>query len=188
MFRFETQPAPTPTVQSGATPATPPGATPTAQPGQAGFSGMSFPLPGVSIQSLAPSGILGAAVDNVKTFNQVLAGNEVMLFGYPSSLALQQLQQLDPTIPLLRRGVVAGTNPERKSIVLDCPVYPGNSGGPVLELDRDGFTTRFKIIGVVNQFVPFVQAGGSQTFAMQILSNSGYSIITPMDFVLELTH
>jgi hypothetical protein len=120
-------------------------------------------------------------------FDQVLSGNDVMLFGYPSSLALQALQQLDPTRPLLRKGIIAGVNPEKKSIILDCPVYFGNSGGPVLEMDRDGFQIQLRIIGVVNQFVPFIQQAGSQTFEMQFASNSGYSIITPMDFVLELT-
>jgi Trypsin-like peptidase domain len=144
-------------------------------------------LPGVTLQSWVGPGIVSAGLDGIKTFDKVLVGNEVMLFGYPSSLALQELKQLDPSRPLLRKGIVAGTNIERKSIILDCPVYFGNSGGPVLEMDRDGFTTRLHVMGVVNQYVPFVQSAGAQTFAMQLASNSGYSIITPMDYVLELT-
>jgi hypothetical protein len=188
LFHIAAQPTPSPAVQPGASTATPPSAAPIPQPGQANFAGMSIPLPGVNVQSIAPLGMLGVGVDTIKTFDQVLTGNEVVLFGYPSSLALQVLQQLDPTRPLLRKGIVAGINPDKKSIVLDCPVYFGNSGGPVLEMDHDGFMTRFKIIGVVNQYVPFVQTGGAPTFVMQIQSNSGYSIITPMDFVLELTH
>jgi Trypsin-like peptidase domain len=164
-----------------------PPSTPTGQPGATPPRPTVHVLPGVTVQSMAKTGILGVALDAVKTFDQVLTGNEVMLFGYPSSLALQEVQQLDASRPLLRKGIVAGTNPAKKSLILDCPVYFGNSGGPVLEMDKDGFQTQFKIIGVVNQYVPFVQSGGSQTFAMQILSNSGYSIATPMDFVLELT-
>jgi len=138
---------------------------------------------------MAKTGILGVdATEAVKRFDQVLVGNDVMLFGYPHSLALQQLRQLDPDRPLLRKGIVAGKNPDTKSIILDCPVYFGNSGGPVLEIDRQGLGgERLFIIGVVDQYVPFVQLAGAQTFAMQIESNSGYSIITPMDFVLELT-
>jgi len=148
---------------------------------------MASPLPGVVVQSSSKTGIVGADSDTtVLAFDQVIPGHEVIVFGYPDSLALEQLRQLDPNRPLLRKGIVAGTIPERHSIILDCPVYFGNSGGPVLELDHVGFQTKLRIIGVVNQYVPFVQAGGSQTFAMQIMSNSGYSIATPMDFVLEL--
>jgi hypothetical protein len=188
LFRFAPQPAPIPAVQSGVAPATQPSVPPAIQPGEASGPQMMFPLPGVTVQNMSPLGTVGVALESIKTFDQVLAGNEVVLFGFPSSLALQALQQLDPTRPLLRKGIVAGTNPDKKSIILDCPSYPGNSGGPVLEIDHDGFQIKLRIIGVVNQFVPFIQTGGSQTFAMQIASNSGYSIITPMDFVLELTH
>lgn len=145
------------------------------------------PLPGVVVESMAESGILGVdAANGVKKFDQVLTGNDVILFGYPSSLALQQLRQLDPNRPLLRKGIVAGKNPDTKSIILDCPVYFGNSGGPVLEMDHQGFADRLYIIGVVDQYVPFVQTAGTQTLAMQIASNSGYSIIIPMDYVMEL--
>ncbi len=143
-------------------------------------------VPGVQNVSTTSLGIVGANIDIVKTFDQVLIGNEVILFGYPSSLALQQLHQLDPYRPLLRKGIVAGTNPQNKSIILDCPVYFGNSGGPVLELDPQGLGYNLRIIGVVDQFVPFIQTGGTPTFAMQFALNSGYSIATPMDFVLEL--
>jgi S1-C subfamily serine protease len=109
-----------------------------------------------------------------------------MVFGYPTSLGLQQSPQLDPLRPLLRKGIVAGTNPATRFLVLDCPVYFGNSGGPVLELDRQPFGTSLSIIGVVDQYVPFVQQAGSQTIAMQVETNSGYSLAIPMDFVLEL--
>jgi len=143
-------------------------------------------LAGVTIQSWVQPGIVSENLDAIRTFDQVLVGNPVMLFGYPSSLALQTLQQLDPDRPLLRKGIVAGASAQRKTIVLDCPVYFGNSGGPVLEMDTEGLTTHLYVIGIVDQYVPFVQSGGAQTFAMQIATNSGYSIITPMDFVLEL--
>jgi len=165
-----------------------PGTPSTPQPSESSKPRMLSALPGVTVQNIARMGLLGVALDTIKTFDQVLVGNEVMLFGYPVFLALQPLQQLDPTRPLLRKGIVAGINPEKKSIILDCPVYFGNSGGPALENDTNGFVVNFKIIGVVNQHVPFIQTGGSQTFAMQFASNSGYSIVTPMDFVLELPH
>jgi hypothetical protein len=186
LFSVDDQPAPISPAQTSANTTPPPSAIPTTKQGEASVKRRIYPFPGVSVENMATSGILGVDINAVKTFDQVLTGNEVILFGYPSSLALKEVQQLDPSRPLLRKGIVAGTNPERRSIILDCPVYFGNSGGPVLEMDKEGFQTRFRIIGVVDQYVPFVQAGGSQTFAMQILSNSGYSIATPMDYVLEL--
>jgi hypothetical protein len=143
-------------------------------------------VPGVTGKEISKGGVLSVALDAIKPFEQVLTGNDVMVFGYPTSIGLQQLPNLDIHRPLLRKGIVAGTNPEKKSIILDCPSYFGNSGGPGLELDREPFRTQFRIIGVISQYVPFVDTAGSKTFIMQVASNSGYSIATPMDFVLEL--
>ncbi len=144
-------------------------------------------LTGVSVESFANKGLLTAPLESIATFDKVFPGNDIILFGFPSSLALAQVGQLDPNRPLLRKGIVAGTIPAKKSIVLDCPSYFGNSGGPVVELIPIGLgSSQLRIIGVIDQFVPFVQAAGSQTFMMQFNSNSGYSIAIPMDFVLEM--
>jgi len=45
-----------------------------------------------------------------------------------------------------------------------------------------------RVIGVVSQFVPFVAntEGSAASLPVAILLNSGYSIATPIDFVLEL--
>jgi hypothetical protein len=145
---------------------------------------MSKPFPGVTILNLAKAGILGVAPENVKTFNQTLTGNDVLIFGYPGSIGLQNLPQIDYQRPLLRKGIVAGTNPAQQSLILDCPAYHGNSGGPVVEIDREVLMTKFTIIGVVIQLIPFNQTEGSDTIAL--LGNSGYSVAAPMDFVLEL--
>jgi len=147
---------------------------------------LANPEPGVTLSQQATQGIVGAKSDIVKLFADVIPGNDVMVFGYPSSLGLKELPQVDTHRPLLRKGIVAGTNPEKHSIIIDCPSYPGNSGGPVVELDRETFQTKLYIIGVVVQYVPFVPTGGSQTFVMQLASNSGYSIVVPMDYVMEL--
>ena len=73
----------------------------------------------------------------------------------------------------------------KKTIIIDCPVYPGNSGGPVLEIDRENFmTTRFRIIGIVSEFVPWVSLSPGDKNPE--ISNSGYSIVTPLDAIREL--
>jgi hypothetical protein len=145
---------------------------------------LSNALPGVTVLHMAKTGIVGVGSETVKTFDKALTGNDVLIFGYPGSIGLQNLPQIDYLRPLLRKGIVAGTNPAQHSLILDCPAYHGNSGGPVVEIDRDGFTTKYVIIGVVIQYIPFNQTEGSDTIAL--LGNSGYSVAAPMDFVLEL--
>lgn len=91
---------------------------------------------GTAVIEKAPSGILGVALDTLKHFEEVLTANTIYVFGYPTSLGIKEFPQIDPLRPLLRFGIIAGTNPARKTIILDCPSYTGNSGGPVLEVDQ----------------------------------------------------
>ena len=133
-------------------------------------------VPGVKVEETAPHGIRGAELKIIKKFEEVLVGNEVYIFGYPTSLGLKEIPQLDPLYPLLRRGIIAGRNFSTKSLVIDGAVYPGNSGGPVLEVSHQVFQTEFRMIGVIREFVPYKTT----------VLNSGYAIATPMDFVLEL--
>lgn len=144
---------------------------------------MIVPVAGVAVVQTSRGGILGSTRDTIARLNEVLVGNDVYLFGYPSSLALGQVAQINPRRPLLRKGIVAGINNDTNSIILDCPAYPGNSGGPVIEADQvDVLRRHFRIIGVVDQYVPY--ADGGRTFTIN--ANSGYSVIIPMDFVLGL--
>ena len=144
---------------------------------------------GVKVLEAAPSGILAVDVSTVKTFNDVMVANEVFIFGYPTSLGIKEIPQIDYLKPLLRKGIVAGKNEVKKTIILDCPIYPGNSGGPVLEVDRvEPFRVSFRVIGMVTQFVPFAEKWVSQPhgYSNLSISNSGYSIVIPMDVVFEL--
>jgi trypsin-like peptidase len=144
---------------------------------------------GVTVHTSVATGILGVDVNvALKKYDDVLVANEVLLFGYPTSLGMRESPQLDPQRPLLRRGIVAGLNSTARSIIIDCPSYPGNSGGPVVETDHIGFQTTYKVIGVVSEFVPFAERSINYPIQYQsvTISNSGYTIVTPMDFVLEL--
>jgi len=144
---------------------------------------------GVVIKENAASGILGVGESTVKRFAEVLTANQIFIFGFPTSIGLKAIPQIDYNKPLLRAGVVAGTNEKARTIILDCPVYGGNSGGPVLEVEEEGFGRKFRIIGVVSQFVPVAETWLNMThrYTNTNISNSGYAIATPMDFVLELT-
>lgn len=156
-------------------------------PGHPGMRAV-HPIAGVSVQSFVANGILGVGMDSIKKYGDVLVANDVLLFGYPTSLGIQVLPQLDPLRPLLRSGIVAGLNPTTRTVIVDCPSYPGNSGGPVVEVDRSTFESSFEVIGVVSQFVPFAETSITYPigYTNTNISNSGYTIVTPMDFVLQL--
>jgi hypothetical protein len=143
---------------------------------------MASSIPGVVLRETSGTGILAASRDTVRTLDQVHVGNDAMLYGYPASLGLPDNRQFDPLRPLLRRGLIAGADPQRHSLVIDAPVYRGNSGGPVFEIDQDFPTTHYNLVGISTEFVPLVES--APDFFIQL--NSGYSLAEPMDFVLEL--
>jgi hypothetical protein len=152
----------------------------TTEPGDLPPAYKVITLPGVSGTGGSP---VTVGENAVLLLDHVLVGNDVLVFGYPNSLGLQEQPQFDPMHPLLRKGIVAGLNQYRKGIVLDCPVYYGNSGGPVIQVDTvSAFEKRFSVIGVVGEFIPFVER--AQTY-MHLL-NSGYSVAAPMDAVMDL--
>lgn len=138
---------------------------------------------GVTRASEPKGNVIFVAQESTKTLANVLVGNDVLLMGYPTSLGLQPMTQIDASRPLLRKGIVAGIGPNKRSIILDCPVYFGNSGGPVIEIDEESIgRRRFSVIGVVIQYIPFEDGG--RTFVIR--ANSGYSVVAPMDSVFEL--
>ena len=149
--------------------------------------GILVGLPGADIKQSTKGGILGAGIGSVKTFDKVLTANEVFLFGYPTSLGLLKLDQYDYSKPLLRKGIVAGKNDIAKTLMLDLLANPGNSGGPVLEVEAlDFFQMKYSIIGVQSQFVPMTETVMKYGLPMEVLSHSGYSLAVSMDPVLEL--
>jgi S1-C subfamily serine protease len=133
--------------------------------------------------------IQGVNVGDTKKFDDVLVSNEVYVFGYPISLGIQESPQFDYQRPLLRKGIIAGKNPLQRTIILDCPSYYGNSGGPVVQAERLSIgRTEFKVIGIVSQFIPFKETWVNVTHKLSHweISNSGYSVVIPIDRVLEL--
>lgn len=145
-----------------------------ATPKKIGDQNFLEPIDGVTIKG---PGTLGLEKNNFKLFDDVLVGNTVYTFGYPTSLS-NASPFIDIKLPLLRKGIIAGKNNSLKVIILDSPIFYGNSGGLVIEAERsDNFKTAFKAIGLVTNFVPYAQ---------KWLQNSGYSVAVPMDFVEEL--
>jgi len=116
-------------------------------------------------------------------------GADVFMFGYPISLTGQIAAIFDPSEPLLRKGIVAGVNVLRRTIIIDCPSYFGNSGGPVLQVGHPTLdVTTYRQIGLVSGFVPFQEEWENKTmnYSHILKSNSGYTVIEPIDVVLDL--
>ncbi len=134
--------------------------------------------------------ILGANPDMIKKFPDVFVGNEVILFGFPTSLGIQDYPQIDYRRPLLRKGIVAGKNEENATLILDCATHFGNSGGPVIEIEHDSLTeTRFSIIGMVVEYIPAQASdtyGEKKKVRISRTENSGYSVVLPMDVIMDM--
>jgi hypothetical protein len=54
-------------------------------------------------------------------------------------------------------------------------------------MDPKGDSYTYRVIGVLTEFVPFEETWINVNFryANRAVSNSGYSVVVPMDFVLE---
>lgn len=145
---------------------------------------------GISIHEKGKSGTVSVnAKSSTKLLKDVLISNDVFVYGYPTSLGLKNSPQFDYHKPLLRKGIVANVYKDLGTIILDCPVYYGNSGGPVVEVELNGIASSHKIIGVVSQFIPFVEEWlntKSGLIQHKELTNSGYSVAVAMDKVFEL--
>jgi len=145
---------------------------------------------GVKPLGLSLSGrLLFVRNDNLKSYDDVLISNEVFIFGYPNSLSFNNAPQIDYKSPLLRKGIIAGKNNVKKTIILDCPVYGGNSGGVAIEVETITLgQTKYKVIGVVSQYIPFVDNLKSLRlgYINTTIENSGYSVVVPTDTILDL--
>lgn len=139
---------------------------------------------GITANKLSKSGIVGCPLKNIKKFDEVLISNEVFVMGYPSSIGLKQIPQIDFNKPLLRKGIVAGKNDMKKTIILDAEVYPGNSGGPVIQVIRTGLNVNYSVVGIVSEYVPYAHTTASSKD--HVINNSSYSVVTPLDPMLEL--
>ncbi|MFA6398350.1 MAG: trypsin-like peptidase domain-containing protein [Patescibacteria group bacterium] len=129
--------------------------------------------------------IVNYDMDGSRKFDSVEITNDIFVLGYPSSVGVEK--QIDPDFPLARKGIVAGKNLLNRTLILDCPVYGGNSGGLVLEINYEAHCIH--LIGIVVQFVPFVDIWENKKFPgllNKTLQNSGYSIAIPVDYIYDL--
>jgi S1-C subfamily serine protease len=145
------------------------------------------------VRKLTPSTKVNMlAAGSAKTYDQVFIGNEVFVPGFPTSIGIRHIPQIDYSKPLLRKGIIAGKNERKHTVLLDCPVYPGNSGGPVFEcitsLRGPSIERELFLIGLISQFVPFTQEWVNRRHGNSYIeiANSGYSVVIPIDEVFRL--
>jgi hypothetical protein len=124
-------------------------------------------------------------VEATGMLNSVSLASDVYLLGYPTSLGMQQNEYYDFSKPLVRKGIVAGIDEAKSTFVIDCPSYPGNSGGPVVEHCSDG---HFRVTGVVSKYIPYETKWHSNRgdVVNTDISNSGYTVCVSIDAVLSL--
>lgn len=120
------------------------------------------------------------AASGATSINNISVGDDVFIFGFPKSLALADVKLFDSDRPLIRKGAIGGIDANNIRIIIDCPSYPGNSGGPVCVAHGK----QISLIGFVDSFIPLVERSEDllyKTVNTQVF-NSGYTVVIPMDF------
>jgi hypothetical protein len=126
----------------------------------------------------------------LRRYDDVKIGNDVYVFGYPTSIGLRQIKQLDYDRPLVQKGIVAGLCPTERTIVLNLAVNFGNSGGPAVEVEQteDPAILKYVPIGVVTEYVPMEETLSNVTrkWVYTTITSSPYSIAEPLDPVIDI--
>lgn len=120
-------------------------------------------------------------------------GDRVFVLGFPMGLVSTERQYV-----ICRSGIVARIrdylDDRTPDFLVDAPVFPGNSGGPVilcpsaLAIEGTKAPERADLIGLVKSYVPYRDVAiSAQTQKPRITfeENSGLTAVEPMDAILE---
>jgi hypothetical protein len=124
----------------------------------------------------------------------VAEGDGVFVLGFPLGLVGK-----GKNFVIVRQGIVARIRDcleaNQKDFLIDCSIFPGNSGGPVVnrpEVMTIRGTKRIErayLIGIVAAYVPYRdRAISAQTGKTRIIfeENSGLASVFPVDYIEEL--
>jgi hypothetical protein len=139
------------------------------------------------------SAIVTVRRSDIITYDEIQVGNEVFVIGYPISLNIlpPKHRQYDYDRPLIRRAIISGKYIDHHTFIVDCPIYPGNSDGPVITNNTPSnvltATPIYKFIGIMTEFVPCIDTltdpkNSSKTVYRM---NSGYSVIVSIDQIFD---
>ncbi len=144
---------------------------------------------GVSLLNRTKTGILAVVEENIKLFKDAMIGNDIFLFGFPTSIGLAS-PEFSIKKPLIRKGILSGKNLKFRTLIIDCPVNYGNSGSLVIEMEEISLGKhRYFAIGIAIRIVQVLEMGFVEisSFKKSITyTNTGYSIVEPIDTVIEL--
>ncbi len=134
-----------------------------------------------------------ASSSMVRPYSDIEIGDNLYVIGYPKALGLKNNDQYNFDKPLVRSGIIGGKNDEKQTVIIDCPVFGGNSGGPVFIIEKhlaikEGkliSTNKKYLIGIVSQFIPWINKTNKSNTHIE---NSGYGVIVPLDEILKLIH
>lgn len=121
--------------------------------------------------------------DCVLNLDSINIGDDIYIIGYPKSLETAQHSNFNFNRPLARKGIISGKDYKHHTILIDCPSYGGNSGGPVL-LKKDN---ELKIIGLVSSYVPYIDywINPVTKITNRETSNSGLTIVIPFYAIIR---
>ncbi|MBN1985892.1 MAG: hypothetical protein JW761_06280, partial [Prolixibacteraceae bacterium] len=113
----------------------------------------------------------------ILNLDSINIGENVFMIGYPKSLEVTQYNNYNFDIPITRKGIISGKDYRHNTILIDCPSYGGNSGGPIL-IEKNG---GYKMIGLVSSYVPYIDLWINPVTNIRNVDaiNSGLTVITP---------
>ncbi len=153
------------------------------------------PIAGVtSHENVSGAASIGATPEMFTYYKDVYISDDIFVLGYPAAIGLKNIPQIDFSSPLIRKGIIAGKNDNLRTIIIDCLVNHGNSGGSVIALHNKDGAVSYSIIGIVIQFVPSVEPAlvlqkkgkGEGDINVFSLANSGYAVVLPIDSIMDV--
>jgi len=123
----------------------------------------------------------------------VTEGDHVFVLGFPMGLVKAERQYV-----ICRGGCIARVRDfvegETSDFLIDAPVFPGNSGGPVilcpstLAIEGTNPINKADLVGIVKAYVPYIDmAVSQQTLRARITfeENSGLATVESVDSIIE---
>lgn len=133
-----------------------------------------------------------ATVDELMK-RETTEGDFVYVLGFPMGLVSKDRQHV-----FVRSGVISRIRDlfekRGKDFVIDAPVFPGNSGGPVISkpeitsIQGTKSSNQSSLIGIVKSYIPFIDVAISQQTKRPRITfeeNSGLTKIEPVDHILQ---
>lgn len=124
---------------------------------------------------------------------QVSEGDSIFVLGFPMGIVSSQRQHV-----ICRKGCISRVRDalegRSKEFLIDASVFPGNSGGPVINspdmncINGTKAIQKSDLIGIVKSYISFQDiAISQQTKRPRIIfeENSGLASVVPVDFIME---